>query len=83
MSDIDFKLKWEVQELRAEVRRLRRLVEVGLVIGALAAMLIFPHLVMLALAIGVLVLFAFQVSPVRNLIFSFIFRKGDKYESGS
>jgi hypothetical protein len=80
MDDIDFKVKREVQELRAEVRRLRRTVEAGFAVAGLAVVVIFPQLLMLALVIGVLVLFAFLVSPVRRLIFTSIFAKRDRHE---
>jgi hypothetical protein len=81
MDDIDFKVKREVQELRAEVRRLRRTIEGGFVVIGLAAVVLFPQLLMLALVIGVLVLFAFLVSPQRRMIFKSIFRKRDGHES--
>ena len=47
MDDIDFKVKREIQELRAEVRRLRRTVEAGFVVLGLAAVMIFPQLLTL------------------------------------
>lgn len=80
MDDIDFKVKREVQELKAEVRRLRRTVEIGFAIAGLAVVVIFPQLLMLALVIGVFVLFAFLVSPVRRMIFTSIFHKRDRHE---
>jgi len=80
MDDIDFKVKREIQELRAEVRRLRRTVEAGFVVLGLAAVMIFPQLLTLVIAIGVLVLFAFLVSPVRGMIFKSIFHKRDGHE---
>ena len=80
MDDIDFKVKREVQELRAEVRRLRRAVEAGFVVIGLAAIVVFPQLLMLAVVIGAFVLFAFLVSPVRGMIFTSIFHKRDKHE---
>ncbi len=80
MDDIDFKVKREVQELRAEVRRLRRTIEGGFVVIGLAAVVIFPQLLMLALVIGVLVLFAFLVSRQRGMIFTSIFHKRDGHE---
>ena len=80
MNDIDFKVKREVQELRAEVRRLRRTVETGFIVAGLAAVVIFPQLLMLAVVICVLVLFAFLVSPMRRMIFISIFHNRDKHE---
>ena len=81
MSDIDFNLKREVQELRAEVRRLRRTVEAGFIVAGLVVVVIFPRLLILALVIGVFVLFAFLVSPVRRMIFSTVFEPLDRHES--
>jgi len=80
MSDSESRLEREVQELRAEVRRLKRVVEGCIIVGCLAVGLIFPQLLVLALAIAVLVLFAFLVSPVRRMIFSSIFHKRDGHE---
>ena len=80
MDDIDFKVKREVQELRAEVRRLRRTVEAGFVVMGLAAVLIYPQLLTLALVIGGFSLMAFLVSPVRRLIFTSLFHKRDGHE---
>jgi hypothetical protein len=80
MSDIDFKVNREVHELRAEVRWLRRTVEAGFLVAGSAAVVIFPQLLMLALVIGVLVLLAFLVSPVRRMIFTSIFQKRDGHE---
>ena len=76
MSDRDR----EVQELIAEVRRFRRTVEIGFLVAALAAVVIFPQLLMLALVISVLVLFAGLVSPLRRMVFTSIFHKRDKHE---
>lgn len=80
MSDIDFKAKREIQELRAEVRRLRRTLEAGLVVIGLAAVVIFPQLLLFALGIAALLLFAFLVSPVRRLIFDYLFHGSEKNE---
>jgi hypothetical protein len=80
MNDIDFKVKREVQELKAEVRRLRRTVEAGFAVAGLAAVVIFPQLLMLMASIGGLILFAFLVSPVRRMIFTSIFGKRDTHE---
>ena len=80
MDEIDFKVQREVQELRAEVRRLRRTVEAGYVVIALAAVVIIPQLLMLALVIGVFVLFGFLVSRQRRMIFNSIFHKRDRHE---
>lgn len=80
MSDNEFRLQREVQELKAEVRRLRRMIEGGFIVIGLAAVVIFPQLLMLALGIAGLVLFAFLVSPVRRLIFSSMFHRRDGHE---
>jgi len=80
MSETDFKMKREIEELRAEVRRLRLTVEAGLVIAGLAAVIVFPQLLRLALVIGVLVIFAFLVSPLRRMILTSIFDKPDGHE---
>jgi hypothetical protein len=80
MSDNESRLEREVQELRAEVRRLRRMMEGGFVAAGLAVAIIFPQLAWLVLAVAVLIFFAFLVSPVRRMIFSSIFHKRDGHE---
>ncbi len=80
MNDNDLQLKREIQELRAEVRRLRRTVEAGLVLLGLAAVVIFPQLLMLVLVIGVFVPIALLVSRQRGMIFTAIFEKREEHE---
>jgi len=80
MSDSESKLQHEVQELRAEVRRMKRTVEGVFVAVVVAIAVIFPQLLVLAACIGVLILFAFLVSPVRRMIFTSIFQKRDSHE---
>ena len=80
MNDHDLELKQEVQELRAEIRRLRRTVEAGIVLVGLAAVVIFPQLLMLVLVIGVFVPVALLVSRQRGMIFTAIFEKREEHE---
>lgn len=70
MNDTETRLRQEVQELRAEVTRLRRAVECGLAVIAVAAAVIFPDLLRVGIFVGVMIIFAFLVSPVRRLIIS-------------
>lgn len=79
MNDNEFKLQRQVQELKAEVKRLKRMIEGTFVIIGLGVVIIFPQLAVLALFVAVLCLFAFLVSPVRRLIFSYIFGKRDEH----
>ena len=79
MNDQESRLEREVQELRAEVRRLRRLLEGVCILIGLAVVILFPQLALVIGSLAVLILFAFLVSPVRGLIFSSIFhRQSDK-----
>jgi hypothetical protein len=80
MNDSESKLQREVHELRAEVRRLKRMVEGVFVVVVVAIAVIFPQLLVLAACVGVLILFAFLVSPVRRMIFTSIFHKRDSHE---
>lgn len=80
MNDTEATLRREVQELRAEVRRLRRAVECGLAVIAVAAAVIFPDLLRVAVFVGVLIIFALLVSAVRRLIFSSFLGKPHTYE---
>jgi multisubunit Na+/H+ antiporter MnhG subunit len=73
MDDERANLKREVQELKAEVRHLRRLVETGLVVFGVAIIYFTPQLALAAAGLGVMILFAFLVSPVRKLIFQYLF----------
>jgi hypothetical protein len=80
MCDNEFRLQREVQELKAEVRRLRRTVEGAFIVVGLVAVLICPQLLVLVAGIAALILFAFLVSPVRRMIFTSIFYKRDSHE---
>jgi hypothetical protein len=80
MNDPEATLRREVQELRAEVTRLRRAVECGLAVIAVAAAVIFPDLLRVGVFVGVMIIFALLVSPVRRLIFSSFLRKPHTYE---
>ena len=80
MNDNEFRLQREVRELKAEVRRLRRLIEGALVVVGLGVVIIFPQLAAFALGLAVICFLAFLVSPVRRLIFSYIFGKRDSHE---
>ena len=80
MNDNEFKLQREVRELKAEVKHLRRLVEGAIVVIGLGAVIVFPQLAVAALGLVVGIFFVFLVSPVRRLIFSYIFGKRDGRE---
>ena len=80
MNDNEFKLQREVRELKAEVRRLRRLVEGAIVVIGLGVVIVFPQLAVFALGLVVVSFLAFLVSPLRRLIFSYIFGKRDGHE---
>lgn len=80
MNDSELKLQREVRELRAEVRRLRRLMESTIVVTGIGVVIVFPQLAVLALYLVVGIFFVFLVSPVRRLIFSYIFGKRDGRE---
>ena len=75
MSDNEFRLQREVRELKSEVRRLRRLIEGAFVIVGLGVVIVFPQLAVYALGLVVPIFLAFLVSPVRGLIFSYLFGK--------
>jgi uncharacterized iron-regulated membrane protein len=83
MDDSDFKkLQREVQELRAEIRRTRHLTEGAVAIMAIGLGVLFPQLLVVALAMGALILFGILVSPLRRTIFKSLFQKreSDEYE---
>lgn len=52
MSDSGFELRHEIQELKAEVRRLRRMIEGGCVVVGLAIAKIFPGHLQLLVIVG-------------------------------
>ena len=78
MQELDENLRREVKELKAEVRRLRRMVEAGFVLLGIAVAIFFPGLLLIVLAVAMMILFAFLVSPVRGLIFSSLLQKPDR-----
>jgi len=75
MNDNEFRLQREVQELKTEVRRLRRLIEGAFAVVGVATVAMFPQILVYVLSIAGLCLFAFLVSPVRRMIFSSILHK--------
>lgn len=77
MSDNEFRLEKEVHELKAEVKRLRRMIEGAYVVIGLAAVIIFPQFLWYVVGIVGAIFFACLVSPVRHLIFSSVFQKRD------
>jgi hypothetical protein len=68
-------LEREVAELRAEVRRLRFLVEGGVLIVGIGLVVLFPSLLVAGIALGAFVLFGFLVSRQRRLIFQSLFTR--------
>ena len=80
MSDNEFRLQREVQELKAEVRRLRRTVEGGFVVIGLAAVVICPQLLMFALIIPAAILLTLLVSPARRYVVTYLSHKQDEHE---
>lgn len=74
MDDRQAKLEQEVNELKAEVRRLRRAAEAAVVIIALAVVYVFPQLALGVLGVAIASLAALLVSPVRHLVFPSIFK---------
>jgi hypothetical protein len=81
-SDIQ-QLQQEVRELRAEVRQIKLLLMVTLVLVAGVFVALFPDLLVAAVALGVLILFGFLVSPLRRTIFQSLAQKPgtDEYDS--
>jgi hypothetical protein len=75
MNDNELKLQREIRELKAEVKRLRRLIEGAVAVIGLGVVIVFPQVAVFALGLVVASFLAFLVSPVRRLIFSYIFRK--------
>jgi hypothetical protein len=78
MDDADKNLRTEVLELKAEVRRLKRIIEGGIIILCLVLLILFPGLLTFAIATAGLILFACLVSPVRGMIFSYIFKRDSR-----
>ena len=75
MDDPNTKLEREVAELRAEVRRLRLLVEGGVLIVGIGLVILFPGLLSVGISLGVLILFGLLVSRQRRLIFHSLFAR--------
>jgi hypothetical protein len=73
-SDIQ-QLQREVRELRAEVRRMKHFIEGAVLIGTIGVVALFPSLLLVAIALVVLILFGFLVSPLRRTIFQSLFQK--------
>jgi hypothetical protein len=69
------KLERDVQELRAEVRRTRHLLEGAVAVITVGLLILIPQLFIVVLAMGALILFGFLVSPLRRIIFQSLFQK--------
>lgn len=77
MSDDELKLQREVQELKTEARRLRRIIQGAVTVLAVAAILIFPQLLVLA-AVAAIGFFGFLASSLGRKTFPYSFhRKND------
>ena len=80
MDDQNTQLQREVRELRAEVRRLRYLVEGAILIISIGLVVLIPNLLIVGISLGVLILFGFLVSRQRGMIFTSLFHKRDRHE---
>ena len=80
MDDPNKQLRQDIQELRAEVRRLRLLIEGIVLIIGVGLVLLIPNLLVLGISLVGLILFGFLVSRQRRLIFHSLFQRRDKQE---
>ena len=80
MDNPNTRLEREVQELRAEVRRLRHLIEGTILIATIGVMVLIPNLLVIGISLGVLILFGFLVSRQRGMIFQSLFQKRDTHK---
>jgi len=80
MDNQNTQLQREVQELRAEVRRLRYLIEGAILIVSIGLMALFPNLLVIGISLGGSVLFGFVVSRQRRMIFQYLFQKRDEHK---
>ena len=80
MDDQNTQLQQEIQELRAEVCRLRHLIEGAILIVSIGLVALFPNLLVIGISLGVLILFGFVVSRQRRMIFQSLFQKRDEHE---
>lgn len=74
MEDGNEKLREEVQELRVEVRRLKRFIECVFLAGLLGVGLIAPQLFFILLVAGGLAFIGLLFSPARRLVFPSLFK---------
>ncbi len=74
MDDGQEKHQQTIAELRTEVQRLKHIIHGMLAVVGLAVVCIFPQIAVAAFTIGLFILFALLVSPVRHLIFPSVFR---------
>lgn len=68
MKNPNLNLEQEVAMLRAEVRRLRRLLEGAVLMVGVGLMILFPGLLTIGISLAVMILFGFVVSPHRRMI---------------
>lgn len=77
MEDKDKKLERELKELKAEVRRLRLMIECLCVAAAVLAAIMFPQIAVLLLIVTAVILLALLISPARRSVFPYLFDKQD------
>lgn len=80
MDNQNTQLQRDVQELRAEVRRLRYLIEGAILVASIGLVVLFPNLLVIGISLGMFILFGFVVSRQRRMIFHSLFQKRDEHE---
>ena len=71
MSENEFKLRREVEELKAEVKGLKRIIEVGFAVVGLAIIAAFPQHLQMLIVMGVLSMMCSAL---------FLWRGGQQYD---
>jgi hypothetical protein len=78
MDDPNTQLQQDIRELKAEVRRLRLLIEGVVLIIGIGLVLLIPNLLVMGISLAGLILFGFLVSRQRKLIFRSLCQGRDK-----
>ena len=80
MDDRNTQLQRDIQELKAEVRRLRHLIDGAILIVSIGLVMLIPNLLIVGISLGVLIIFGFLVSRQRRMIFRSLFQKRETHE---
>lgn len=80
MDSKNNQMQREIQELKSEVKFLKRILETVIFIICIGLVVIVPNLLFFGIALGLLIVFGFLVSRQRRMIFLWLFRDRKRHD---